>query len=440
MKLTIMDNGDYTFSGRAVNVTAEKNKACAAYGKQVLNYGCVFEALPDERQKTFFAKSFGCKRVVENHYLKTRQSVYASERRTLTSAEYKKTYLPALKKEKPYLREPDKFVYDSALIDADTAYKNFFEGRAGFPKFVSKNKPNGNSYTTHYTNGNISIFKGKDGLPYIKLPKTVAVRFILPKGTSIGDFTKPGLHILRATVKKTGGRYTVSVGFETLIDKIEPVKDIPVRDVIGIDVGLKDFCHYGTRDNKISVPNPRWIKLHAKRLRRLQQSLSRKRYDRKTHKGSKNYYKALEKVRREQKKTADQRRDFHHKLSRKIADSCSVAVCEDLNIKGMMKNRHLSKAIASVGWGQFVTYLSYKLERKGWLLIKVGRFFPSSQNCHVCGYKNTDVKDLSVRKWKCPVCGTFHDRDDNAVDNMILEGIRIFLEERAAIQKTAKTT
>ena len=105
-----------------------------------------------------------------------------------------------------------------------------------------------------------------------------------------------------------------------------------------------------------------------------------------------------------------------------------------------MKNRHLSKAIASVGWGQFITYLSYKLERKGGRLIRVGRFFPSSQCCHVCGYKNTDVKDLSVRKWKCPVCGTFHDRDDNAVDNMILEGIRIFLEERAAAQKTAKTT
>ena len=105
----------------------------------------------------------------------------------------------------------------------------------------------------------------------------------------------------------------------------------------------------------------------------------------------------------------------------------------------MMKNRHLSKAIASVGWGQFITYLSYKLERKGGLLIRVNRFFPSSQNCHVCGYKNADVKDLSVRKWKCPVCGTFHDRDDNAVDNMILEGVRIFMEERAAAQRAVKT-
>ena len=437
MELIIMDNGDYAFSGRAANVTVEKNKACAAYGKQVLNYGCVFEALPDERQKTFFAKSFGCKRVVENHYLETRQNIYVSEKRTLTSAEYKKTYLPALKKEKPYLREPDKFVYDTALDDADAAYKNFFEGRAGFPKFVSKNKPNGNSYTTRYTNNNIRIFKGKDGLPYIKLPKAGAVRFILPKGMTIEDLTRPGLHILRATVKKNGKRYTVSIGFETLIDKIEPVSSVSIRDVIGIDVGLKDFCHYGTTDEKVSVQNPRWIKLHAKRLRRLQQSLSRKRYNQKTHKGSKNYYKALEKVRREQKKTADQRRDFHHKLSRKIADSCTIAVCEDLNIKGMMKNRHLSKATASVGWGQFITYLSYKLERKGGKLVKVGRFFPSSQTCHICGYKNIDVKDLSVRKWICPVCGTLHDRDDNAVDNLIREGARIFREGQAETQKTA---
>ena len=437
MELILKDNGDYAFSGRAVKITEEKNKACAEYGKQVLNYGCVFEALPDERQRTFFAKSFGCKRVVENHYLETRQSVYASEKRTLTSAEYKKTYLPALKKELPYLCEPDKFIYDSALIDADNAYKNFFERRAGFPKFVSKSRPNGNSYTTHYTNGNIRIFKGKDGLPYIKLPKAGAVRFILPKGLTTEDLTKPGLHILKATVKKTGERYTISVDFETLIDKIVPVKDISIREVIGIDIGLKDFCHYGTIDEKVSVPNPRWIKLHERRLKRLQQSLSRKRYDRKKHKGSKNYYKALEKVRREQKKTADQRKDFQHKLSRKIADSCIIAVCEDLNIRGMMKNRYLSKAIASVGWGQFLTYLSYKLERKGGSLVKAGRFFPSSQNCHICGYKNSDVKDLSVRKWKCPVCGTLHDRDDNAVDNLIEEGVRIFREGQAETQKTA---
>lgn len=98
MELILKDNGDYAFSGRAVKITEEKNKVCAGYGKQVLNYGCVFEALPDERQRTFFAKSFGCKRIVENHYLETRQSVYASEKRVLTSVEYKKTYLPALKK------------------------------------------------------------------------------------------------------------------------------------------------------------------------------------------------------------------------------------------------------------------------------------------------------------------------------------------------------
>ena len=263
------------------------------------------------------------------------------------------------------------------------------------------------------------------------------MRFILPKGASIESFTRPGLHILKATVKKTGERYTISAGFETVIDKIKPINSVSVREVIGIDVGLKDFCHYGTTDEKVSVPNPRWIKLHEKRLKRFQRSLSRKQYDKKKHKGSKNYYKALKKVQAEQKKTADQRKDFQHKLSRKIADSCIIAVCEDLNIRGMMKNRHLSKAIASVGWGRFITYLSYKLERKGGCVVKAGRFFPSSQTCHICGYKNTDVKDLSVRKWKCPVCGTLHDRDDNAVDNLIKEGIRIFEEGQAETQKTA---
>ena len=152
-------------------------------------------------------------------------------------------------------------------------------------------------------------------------------------------------------------------------------------------------------------------------------------YDRKSRTGSKNYYKALAKVHKEHTKTRNQRKDFHHKLSRKIADSCKVFVCEDLNIKGMMANRHMSKSIASVGWGQFLSFVKYKLERKGGYFIKVDRWFSSSQLCHSCWYKNATVKDLLVRSWACPQCGTYHNRDDNAVDNLINEGINTLVSD-----------
>lgn len=147
-----------------------------------------------------------------------------------------------------------------------------------------------------------------------------------------------------------------------------------------------------------------------------------------THTGSRNWGKARLKVVKEQRKIADQRKDFHHKLSRAIADNCtllSVKTCS----QDMMKNRHLAKAIASVGWSQFLTMVKYKMERAGKYFRKVSRWYPSSQTCGCCGYKNADVKDLAVRKWVCPKCGTLHDRDINAQQNIFRMGMRLLQAE-----------
>ena len=148
-----------------------------------------------------------------------------------------------------------------------------------------------------------------------------------------------------------------------------------------------------------------------------------------THTGSRNWEKARLKVVKEQRKIADQRKDFHHKLSRAIADNCTAFICEDLAVKNMMKNRHLAKAIASVGWSQFLTMVKYKMERAGKYFRKVSRWYPSSQTCGCCGYKHTDVKDLAVRKWVCPKCGTLHDRDINAQQNIFRMGMRLLQAE-----------
>lgn len=423
-------DGTFEFHGGkgGFNIIKQKNKALEPYGKCIHNYGVLLELIPGDKQ-TAINQQIGNARVVHNDYLSKREEYYKETKKALTVSQYKKEYLPALKKEKEYLKDTDKFVYENACRNVDDAYNRFFKGLSGFPKYASKTKPNGNSFTTNFTNNNIEL-KMIDGIPYVKLPKVGCVRFILPKGKILTDIQPHGVAIKAATVsKEPDGSYRIALRMESVIDKPVFSTIINARDIISVDLGLKEFGVFGNLEESILVPNPRWIKIHAKRLRRFQQSLSRKQYDHKTHTGSKNWEKARAKVAKEQRKIADQRRDFHHKLSRAITDNCVAFVCEDLAVKNMMKSRHLSKSIASVGWYQFLKMVQYKMECAGKYFRKISRWYPSSQTCGCCGYKNTDVKDLSVRKWKCPKCGTWHDRDVNAQQNIYKIGAKMLQDE-----------
>ena len=423
-------DGTFEFHGGkgGFNITVQKNKALEPYGKCIHNYGVLLELIPGDKQAAI-NQQIGNARVVHNDYLSKREKYYKETKKALTVSQYKKEYLPALKKEKEYLNDTDKFVYENACRNVDDAYNRFFKGLSGFPKYASRTKPSGNSFTTNFTNNNIEL-KMIDGIPYVKLPKVGCVRFILPKGKILTDIQPHGVSIKAATVsKEPDDSYRIALRMESVIDNPVFPTVINAREIISVDLGLKEFGVFGNLEESIPVPNPRWIKIHAKRLRRFQQSLSRKQYDHKTHTGSKNWEKARAKVAKEQRKIADQRRDFHHKLSRAITDNCVAFICEDLAVKNMMKNRHLSKSIASVGWSQFLTMVQYKMERAGKYFRKISRWYPSSQTCGCCGYKNTDVKDLSVRKWICPKCGTWHDRDVNAQQNIYKTGAKILQDE-----------
>ena len=423
-------DGTFEFHGGkgGFNIIKQKNKALEPYGKCIHNYGVLLELIPGDKQSAI-NQQIGNARVVHNDYLSKREEYYKETKKTLTVLQYKKEYLPALKKEKEYLNNTDKFVYENACRNVDDAYNRFFKGLSGFPKYVSRTKPNGNSFTTNFTNNNIEL-KMIDGIPYVKLPKVGCVRFILPKGKILTDIQPHGVSIKAATVsRELNGSYRIALRMESVIDKPVFLTVINAREIISVDLGLKEFGVFGNLEEPIPVPNPRWIQVHTKRLRRFQQSLSRKQYDHKTHTGSKNWEKARAKVAKEQRKIADQRRDFHHKLSRAITDNCVAFICEDLAVKNMMKNRHLSKSIASVGWSQFLTMVQYKMERAGKYFRKISRWYPSSQTCGCCGYKNTDVKDLGVRKWKCPKCGTWHDRDVNAQQNIYKIGAKMLHDE-----------
>ena len=417
-----VNNGEFIFHGRSMQITKEKNALLAPYGKILFSYGKVLRLLPTEVETQNINQQIGNARFVRNSYLNERNKIYETSKTTLTVADYKKNYLPKLKEDNPFLYLSDKFALESAVERVDDAYNHFFDNlkngrKAGFPKMASKFKPNGNSYTTKFTNNNIGLYI-IDGLPYIKLPKLGKMRFVLPVGETIDSIFPRGTKITSATIRRSNDIYTVSLQLEQIIDKPENLLEIHKTDVYAMDMGIKDFGIYGNCEFTEKELNPRWIKIHEKRLRRYQKSLSRK------VKGSKNYEKAKVKITHEHRKIKNQRRDFHHKLSRKIVNECKVFICEDLNIKGMVKNRHLSKEISSVGWGQFLNFVKYKLERKGGIFVQVGRFYASSKTCSHCGHKNDELT-LKDRYWTCPQCGTHLDRDENAKDNMIEEGIRI---------------
>lgn len=217
--------------------------------------------------------------------------------------------------------------------------------------------------------------------------------------------------IKSATVSQvSSGKYYVSILAET-----EHRELVHTTGSIGIDLGIKDLCI--TSEGKI-YENLKIIRKYEKQLVKLQRQLAHK------EKRSKNYYKTKKKIALCHEKIRNTRKDYLHKVSHEIISENQVIVSENLQIKNMVKNHHLAKAINDVSWYELTRQLEYKAKWNGRKYIKIDTFYASSQICSVCGYKNSDTKDLSVRTWICPKCGTEHDRDINAAKNILAEGLR----------------
>ena len=366
-----------------------------------------YRIYPNKKQIELIHKTFGCVRYVYNYYLAKRQEFYEKESRTMGYNECSKN-LTTLKKELEWLKEPDKCALQNSLKDLNAAYGNFFRDKSvGHPKFKSK-KTHKFSYRTNNT---FSSTQSKPSIEFvnnrIKLPKLGWLK--------TRDKQIPQGKILNATIlQEPSGKYYVSI----CCTDVE-IKPLPKTDKqIGIDLGIKDFCITSKGDK---FPNSKYLMKSQYKLVKLQRELSRKTRD------SRNWQKARIKVARQHEKISNQRRDFLQQLSTQLIRNYDVIKMEDLNVSGMIEQAKgtnkekasMRKNISDVSWFEFTRELKYKAEWYGREIKQVDQYYASSQICHICGHKNSITKDLSIRKWTCPICNTTHDRDINAAINIL---------------------
>ena len=358
-----------------------------------------FRLYPTKQKEDLINKTFGCCRFIFNAMLDERINVYEQlkdDKESLYSYKYKTE--KQFKEEYEWLKEVDSIALQQSRRCLEASYKNFFvgKGKVGFPKFKSK-KNNNFSYTTINQKGTIKL---SDDFKYIKLPKLDYVRIKCHRQIQNNEIIKS------ATISKNpSGKYYISILVEYEFEHPQPI--LSKQNSLGLDYSSNNF-YVDSQGNEANYP--RYFRLLEDKLAREQRKLSN------MQKGSKNRDKQRIKVAKIYEHISNCRKDFCHKLSKKLADKYDYICLEDINLHWLAQTLHLGKSTNDNGFGMFRQFLFYKMLEKGKQLIKIDKWFPSSKMCHVCGCINHDLK-LSDRIWTCS-CGEILNRDINAAINI----------------------
>lgn len=364
---------------------------------------------PTDSQRELIEKTFGCTRYIYNNFLAERKNKYEESKTKVHVYEQLKE-LTDLKREKEWLREIDSCALQVCVYNLDDAFQGFFHGK-GYPKFRAKGV-----HESFRTNNTLSTYKNKKyetirvdfNKRVITLPKLKEVMFRGYRTTKeiVGK-------IKSATISKDANKYFVSILVEVPFIKYS----INPTSIVGLDLGIKDFI---VTSNGEKLKNE--VKINEKRLKGLQKWLSR------CKPGSKNRYKVKLKIQRLYLKIRNARKHMIYKLANNILKENDIVSIETLDVKNMYQVHKIAKHLKNIPISEFIRVLKYKSNWLGKKVIEINKYYPSSQCCNRCDYKNEEVKDLSVRKWTCPKCGMIHDRDINASINIMFEGLKIYMK------------
>ncbi len=368
--------------------------------------GLEIRLYPSKEQRVLIDRTLGCSRFVYNHVLSLKKELWE---------DYKLSFNPKLKsfkEEWKFLTKVSAQALANSYMDCMTAFNNFFNSIKGkskavqkFPKFHKKGQKDSFRIAALKTSKGYDI--RIEDLEHVKVPKLGLIKF---KNYNNLDWSK--VHIYNITIKKTPtNKYFASL----CVEVNEPEYVEPKFDACGFDLGLKDFCIFDTGE---VIENPKYYKKTEYKIKKTQRQLS------KCKKFSKNYKKVNLKLAKLHEKIKNQRKDFQHKVSRKIVNENQVIVSEDLNVRGMLKNHRIAKSIQDASFSSFCNMIAYKALEQHRQYVKIGTFYPSSKLCHCCGFKYKGLK-LEERFWTCPECGIYLDRDENAAINILNEGLKI---------------